>query len=308
MGVKYKIAILSFLFLLAVAGLVLFFYSHSAVMLNPQGFVSLHERNLMIIAVLLMSLVVLPVFILTFVIAWKYREGNSKAKYNPGLVRLPIYEVLWWSFPFAIVAALGVITWISTHALNPYKPLQMQSAAPSITVQAVALDWKWLFIYPQQGIASLNFLEFPVNTQVAFKITSDAPMNSLWIPQLGGQLYGMPGMSTQLHLIAQRPGNYMGMSSNFSGEGFAGMQFTAKAVSSSEFTSWVNTIKNSSSTVLNVAEYEALAKPSQNNPISYYSSVVPNLYNWIVMKYMTPVSSSSTSAGTGTATSTSTST
>ena len=231
--------------------------------------------------------VIIPVFVMAIVIAWRYREGNTKAKkkYAPNWDQNKLAEFTWWGIPIIIIVILSVVTWVSTHALDPYKPLKSQ--AKTIKIQVVSLDWKWLFIYPKQNIASVNFVQFPKNTPVDFEITSDSVMNSFWIPALGGQIYSMPGMSTHLHLMANKSGNYSGSSANISGSGFAGMKFTAKASSKASFNSWVKNIQNTLNP-LNESEYNKLTKPSKNNPPAYYSSVSNGLYDMIVMKYMMP--------------------
>jgi cytochrome o ubiquinol oxidase subunit 2 len=183
-----------------------------------------------------------------------------------------------------IVAVLGVIAWQSSNALDPYKPLQ--SNMPTITIDVVALDWKWLFIYPQQGIASVNLVEFPENTPIHFYLTADAPMNSFWVPQLAGQIMVMPGMTTQLNLAASRTGDFNGFSGNISGEGFAGMAFTARSVSQTEFDQWVAAVQ-ASSTPLTEDSYAALAAPSEYNPVTYYAPV-EDVFDATIMKYMTP--------------------
>lgn len=253
--------------------------------LNPAGMVANQELNLIIFTVLLGLLVVLPVLVMTFVIAWKYREGNSSAKYSPDSDHNILAESLWWGIPTVIIMVLSVITWNSSHALDPHKPLKMAGAP--LKVQVIALDWKWLFIYPEQDVASINYLQLPINKPVNFEITSDAPMNSFWIPQLGGQIYAMSGMSTQLNLMASKAGDYRGSSANLSGQGFSGMQFTARAGSEADFKTWVASAKHSSAS-LNAETYQQLRQPSQDNPAVFYSSVTPGLYDRVVMKYMMP--------------------
>lgn len=194
-------------------------------------------------------------------------------------------EFIWWVVPCTIIIALAVVTWVSTHALDPYKPLQSQ--VKPLVIQVVSLNWKWLFIYPNQNIATVNFLELPVGTPIAFQLTADAPMNSFLIPQLGGQIMAMPGMVTQLHLVADETGKYSGFSANFSGAGFSGMTFVANAVSSQDFALWVQWMQQRG-TPLTAAGYSALAQPSEYNPVAYYSSVANGLYNGIVEKYMFP--------------------
>lgn len=266
---------------------VLFLSSHSIVLLNPKGMIAEKQRALMIEAVLLMLIVVVPVFVLTFGIAWRYRASNKKAKYSPDWDHSRILESIWWLVPLAIMSVLAVITWFSSHELDPYKSLA--SDVKPIKIQVVALPWKWLFIYPEQHIATVNFMQFPARTPIDFDITADAPMNSFWIPQLGGQVYAMTGMSTKLHLIANEAGEYKGSSANLSGRGFAGMKFVAKASSQVEFNQWVHTTRLSKSS-LTIDSYNELAKPSTDNSPAYYSLPMSNvgLYDTVVMKYMMP--------------------
>jgi cytochrome o ubiquinol oxidase subunit 2 len=287
---KSKIKFILFLFLCSIfaAALFSFFRTHTIAMFDPQGAIALQERNLMIIAAFLMLVIVIPVFIMTAAIAWRYRASNAKAKYSPDWDHNGWYELLWWGFPCVIIIILGIVTWQSSHALDPYRPLM--SASPPITIQVVALDWKWLFIYPDQNIATVNFIQFPVGTPVNFEITADAPMNSFWIPRLGGQIYAMPGMSTQLHLIADGAGDYKGLSANFSGEGFSGMQFIARASSQADFDVWLASVRQASTT-LDAAAYAALAAPSENVAPIFYSTVDKDLYNTEIMKYLAPTSS-----------------
>ncbi len=251
----------------------------------PKGMIALQERNLIITTTLLMLIVVIPVIVLMFFFAWKYRATNKKAKYTPDWASNETLEAIWWAIPGVIILVLAVITWKSTHELDPYKPLN--SSVKPITIQVVALDWKWLFIYPEQHIATVNLVEFPAGTPINFEITADAPMNSFWIPELGGQIYAMPGMKTRLHLIATDVGTFSGTSANFSGPGFSGMKFAARSVSQSEFLEWVSAVKYATSTLTN-DEYLRLSAPSKNNPVSLYASVLDGLYDKIIMKFMTP--------------------
>jgi cytochrome o ubiquinol oxidase subunit 2 len=292
-----KKILLSFGILIVVLAFVLllkqFFPLDKILLLNPKGIIALKERNLMILATLLMLIIVIPVFVATFLIVWKYRadkNGKTNAVYQPEWEHNVTIETIWWLIPLAIVFVLSVITWQSSYALSPYKPLASESGAKPIIIQVVALDWKWLFIYPAENIATVNFVEFPAGTPVNFELTSDAPMNSFFIPQLGGQMYAMPGMSTDLHLESFKPGTYNGLSANISGAGFAGMKFVAKAVSQTDFDQWLATVKRSPN-VLSLAQYNKLAAVSQNNPVTIYSSVEPNLYASEVEKYMMSSSS-----------------
>ena len=251
-------------------------------LLNPTGQVGLEQRNLIITATLLMLLVVVPVIVMTFLFAWKYRASNKNAVYTPKWSHSTKIEVAVWTIPVLIIIALGYITYISTHELDPYRPIE--SDVKPVTIEVVALDWKWLFIYPEQGIATVNKIVFPAHTPINFRITSDAVMNSFFIPGLGGQIYAMAGMQTKLHLIADRNAEMDGISANYSGAGFTGMKFKAIATSQEDFDAWVSEVKKSPKQLEQV-EYAALAKQSQNNPVELYSSVTPNQFQIIVDKY-----------------------
>jgi cytochrome o ubiquinol oxidase subunit 2 len=276
-----------FLFLLLILGVVIAavaaLRSSSFAVLNPKGEVAQQERNLLIFGTLLSLFVVLPVFAMTIFIAWKYRAGNKRAKYRPDWNHSAIAETVWWVVPIILITILSVITWRTSHALDPYRPLV--SDKQPLTIQVVALDWKWLFLYPEQQIASLNYVQFPAGTPVNFEITADAPMNSFWIPELGGQIYAMPGMSTQLHLMAADTGDFNGSSANISGQGFAGMKFIARASSQADYESWINSVRQSPRQLMQ-EDYDNLAKPSESNPVAYFSAVEPGLYSKIEMKYM----------------------
>lgn len=285
-----KIAIaLPILAVLGLGGaLAWYIHNHTIAVLQPAGEIAQKERALIYFAVLLSVLVVVPVYILTIVIVLRYRETNTRTKlssYRPdwnGSWRL---ETLWWGIPLLIIGILSVVTWVSAHQLDPYKPID--STVKPINIQVVALNWKWLFIYPDQNIASVNLAEVPVGTPISLSITSDTVMNSFWVPQLGGQIYAMPGMSTQLHLIADKTGSYFGSPANIAGSGFAHMDFTVRAVSARDFSSWTKTAMASGKS-LDIMAYQQLAQPSQDNPVRYYAPVAPNLYNSIVMHYMAP--------------------
>ena len=171
-------------------------FGSSIVMLFPKGKIATEERNLLFIIQILMLLVIIPVYILTFIFSWKYSVKNPKGKYDPDLVDNTIAEYIWWGLPLIMVLIVSILTWIKTYELDPYKPLA--SSTKPMTIQVVALQWKWLFIYPEEKIATVNFVQFPKQTPIHFEITSDAPMNSFWIPSLGGQIYAMPKMKTEL--------------------------------------------------------------------------------------------------------------
>ena len=287
MSKKYKFVSLGMLILGLIILAAVYFNGHPPAVLAPKGTVASKERNLILVSTLLMLLVIIPVFIMTTVIAWKYSDKKTSTKYTPDWDHNSVMEFFWWAIPGVIIFALAVITWNSSHDLDPFKALA--SDKKPITIQVVALQWKWLFIYPQQNIASLNIVQFPEKTPINFEVTADAPMNSFWIPQLGGQIYAMPGMSTQLHLMADSKGSYRGSSANISGRGFAAMNFTAKSTTANDFNNWVQLVKQTKNE-LSLNAYDNLAKPSQNDPLAYYSSSQSGLYDRIVMKYMYPAS------------------
>lgn len=262
-----------------------YYISHFNVqVLNPKGVIARDERDLIIFTVLLSLLVLVPVFVMTFVIAWKYREGNTKAEYKPDWDHNAAAETLWWGIPTLIIVVLSVVTWTTSHSLDPHKPLSSQQP---LKIQVVALDWKWLFIYPEQRVASVNYVQIPVDRPVQFEITSNGPMNSFWIPQLGSQIYAMAGMSTRLNLEADTAGDYRGSSANLSGQGFAGMTFTARAGSDAELDAWLAGTQ-SSNTRLDMQSFKTLAQPSKNNPVTTYASVSPGLYNNIQAQFQLP--------------------
>lgn len=270
----------------AIIGLLWWYLSRTNIpVLEPAGQIAQKEKQLIIIGLLLSVIVVVPVYTLTILFIVKYREGNKKATYRPDWDHSRILESLWWAIPIAIISVLSVITWNSAHALDPYK--RIASKNPTMVVDVVALDWKWLFIYPDQHIATVSMAEIPVNTPVDFNITSDTVMNSFWVPQLGGQIYAMPGMMTQLNLEADKIGSYNGVSANISGSGFASMTFTTKSVSAADYAAWLKTVKNSPNK-LTATTYSQLSKPTDGYPVTYYSSAQAGLYNDIIMKYMAP--------------------
>ena len=268
----------------AIAVLSVWYFSRVDLMvLNPSGLIGVKQRDLLWICTILMLIVVIPVFILTGVIVWRYRAGKSKGKYDPEWNHSTIAEIIWWGVPFIIVVILGALNWVASYDLDPYKPIASDKKA--IKIQVVALDWKWLFIYPDEGIATVNFIQFPVGTPLDFDITADAPMNSFWIPALGGQIFAMPGMRTKLSLIADKAGDFMGLSANLSGKGFAGMRFTARAGSEEEYKKWLLEVK-SKGTRLDVESYKKLALPSEYNPVAYYRLAYSDLFNWVLMREM----------------------
>lgn len=247
--------------------------------LSPKGDIGAQEKTLLFTATGLMLIVVIPVIIMILTFAWKYRASNTKADYQPKWAHSTAIEVVVWTVPCIIVAILAVITWRSTHALDPYKPLV--SEHKPVTIEVVSLDWKWLFIYPEYDIATVNEIAFPVDVPVNFRITSASVMNSFFIPQLGSQIYSMAGMETKLHLNAREPGTYSGISANYSGAGFSGMRFKAIATSQEGFDNWVKEAKASGAS-LTPAVYQELTKRSERNPVVKYASVPPSMFDYIL--------------------------
>lgn len=290
MGKKYK-AILGILFLVGVGLLLTFLVrGHSVPVLDPKGPIAEQQLDLLVFGSLLSLAVVIPVFVLTYWIVRKYRATNTKThkigskSYQPEWDHSTVAETVWWGIPILLVVILGGVIWSSSHKLDPYKPLASDKKA--LEIQVVALQWKWLFIYPEQKIATINYLPVPRDTPINFTITADSPMNSFWVPQLSGQVYAMSGMSTKLHFMATSNGEYKGVSANLSGEGYAGMKFVVKATDQTDFTTWVASAQKSSDS-LSTESYPALAKASKNNKQATYLLETASLYDDIVAKYMT---------------------
>jgi cytochrome o ubiquinol oxidase subunit 2 len=254
--------------------------------LNPQGVIAAQQKDLIIFTLLLSIIIVVPVFVMLGIITWKYREGNHNAKYTPDADGNRWIEALWWGIPIVIIGILSVVTWTSSHQLDPYKPIV--SNVKPLTVQVVALQWKWLFLYPEQGVASLNELRIPAGTPVNFQITADAPMSAMWIPSLGTQTYAMTGMSAKLSLQADKPGSYRGSNSNISGKGYADMNFQAIAMPTRQaFDEWASTQSlEKAHEHLEWSTYQELAKPSTGNKVAYYHLHEPKLYTMVIEKYM----------------------
>jgi cytochrome o ubiquinol oxidase subunit II len=250
---------------------------------DPSGDIGVQERHLIVVALALMLSVVIPVIALTLFFFWRYRETNKRATYAPTWAHSAAIEVVVWGIPCVIVLFLGVLIWRTTHTLDPYRPLT--SNTQPLRVQVVALNWKWLFIYPDYGIATVNQLVVPTKTPIDFQLTADSIMNSFFIPRLGSQVYAMAGMQTQLHLVADASGDYRGMSSAFSGPGFSDMQFDVKATSDADFRAWVASVRSSTGK-LTYDGYLALAHPSINDKPRAYASVDNGLFDQVVNQYM----------------------
>jgi cytochrome o ubiquinol oxidase subunit 2 len=250
--------------------------------LFPDGLIALIERDLMFAAAALILIVMIPVYLMAFGFSWHYRASNTKARYEPDWSYSFWMDSIVWVVPAIIIVLLGTIVWNYTHRLDPYKKLA--STVAPLEVQVVAQDWKWLFIYPEQNIAVVNELVFPSGTPLSFKITSDTVMNSFYLPALGGQIFAMAGMQTRLHLVADKPGQFTGRNSQYSGNGFSKQYFGARATTKEEFDAWVAKVKQSPNT-LDATAYVALAKKSIAHPVTYYSTFEPNLFDKIIAKY-----------------------
>jgi cytochrome o ubiquinol oxidase subunit 2 len=251
--------------------------------LDPRGPIASAERQILFNSLGIMLAIVIPTILATLGVAYWFRASNPRARYLPDFNYSGRLEVLVWSIPIMTVLLVGGVAWVGSHDLDPRKPIS--STAKPITVQVVSLDWKWLFIYPEQGVASVNQLTIPVGTPVSFELTSSGVMNSFFVPQLGSQIYTMAGMATRVQLQADHPGKYRGLSAQFSGDGFADMRFTVDAVPSGNFAQWVDAAR-SAGPVLDAQAYEELVKPSQAVAPFTYRAVGPRLFTSILSPEM----------------------
>ncbi|MFC5736553.1 ubiquinol oxidase subunit II [Sinirhodobacter huangdaonensis] len=250
--------------------------------LSPQGWVAGQERNLLVIATLLMLIVIVPVLFMAVYFPLRYRADRpDSTDYDPEFTHSNTLEVVVWGVPILIILALGAVTWIYTHRLDPYRDLSALNAGTPVEVEAVSLDWKWLFIYPELGVASVNELAIPAGRPVNFRLSSSTVMNTLSIPALGGMVYAMAGMETQLHLIADAPGTFAGRSAHYSGPGFSQMTFDTRAMSEDDFNAWVAAAK-ASPEALTRDTYLALERPTIGEPVRHYGSVEDGLFARIV--------------------------
>lgn len=264
------------------------------VVMSPSGDIATQQRDLIIVSVVLMLIIIVPVIFLTLFFAWKYRHTNESATYRPDWHHSTRLEVLIWSAPLAIIIALGAVTWASTHQLDPYRPLSRLDSSRSLpedqqtlAVEVVALDWKWLFFYPELGIATVNELAAPVDVPISFKLTASSVMNTFYVPALAGMIYTMPGMQTRLYAVINREGRYDGFSGNYSGDGFSRMRFQFLGMQQADFDQWVEKAKREGTSLTRDA-YMALEKPSTREPVRYYQSFDPGLYDAIVNLCVAP--------------------
>lgn len=256
----------------------------NSALLDPKGSIGVQEKELIITALLLMLIVVIPVILMTIYFAYRYRESNTGEEYAPDWSHSTKIEVVVWTIPIIIIAILAAITWRSTHELEPSKLIE--SDVKPITIEVVSLDWKWLFIYPEENIATVNYVAFPKDVPVQFKLTSDNIMNAFFIPRLGTQIYAMPGMVTKLNLIANHTGDYKGFASNYSGEGFSQMKFTASAMEDrTAFLNWVQQVKASPDRIEDWEQFRSLASPTVAEPVKLFSSVPPFLFTDVVTQH-----------------------
>ncbi len=271
--------------LLALSGLL---SGCNLVVMNPAGDVAVQQRNLIIASTALMMLVILPVIVLTFLFAWRYRASNPDATYDPDFHHSTQLEVVIWTVPLLIIIALGAMTWIGTHTLDPFRPLSR--IAPNkpvppdmkhLTVEVVALDWKWLFIYPEYGIASVNEMAAPANVPISFRITSSSVWNTFYVPAMAGMIYAMPGMETKLHGVMNEEGDFTGLSAHYSGSGFSRMNFGFRSLNQQGFDEWVAKVK-SAGAPLDREVYLKLEKPSEEVPVQYFATVDNGLFDAVV--------------------------
>ncbi|PAX08349.1 ubiquinol oxidase subunit II [Sphingomonas lenta] len=265
------------------------------VVMNPAGDVARQQADLIVVSTVLMLLIIVPVMAMTVFFAWRYRaQRKTAATYDPEFDHSTTLELAIWGVPLLIIIALGALTWTSTHLLDPYRPIAriaegrpVPAGAEPLEVQVVALDWKWLFIYPEQGIATVNELAVPVDRPLRFRLTASSVMNSFYAPALAGQIYAMPGMETKLHAVLNRPGSFEGFSANYSGAGFSDMKFRLHGLDASGFDQWVERVRASGGR-MEAGSYLPLARPSEKEPVRRFAAVDPALWDRIVGQCVEP--------------------
>lgn len=275
------------LFLLGLIGLglliALLLRGNDVALFQPKGLIAQEQLKLMLFSVAVMLVIAIPTLILLYFFAWRYRESNEKATYSPNARYGKFFTLSLWAIPSIFVLILALAMWSATHKLEPNKSIAAD--VKPLTIQVIALRWKWLFIYPEQNIATVNFVQVPIDTPVQFELTADeAPMSSFWIPHLGGQIYAMTGHTNRLNLISDILGDYSGSSAEINGGGFAGMKFITRASSKEDFDKWVYDVRLSKNE-LDTDNYKKLLMPSEDNQVAFYSELQPNLYDIVLMKY-----------------------
>ena len=257
---------------------------HPAV-LDPRGPIGLAEKTILIDSLAIMLAIVIPTLVAMFAVAWWFRASNTKARHLPDWAFSGRIELIVWSVPLLVIILLGGVAWIASHDLDPAKPLA--SDTPPLKIQVVSLDWRWLFIYPDQRIASVNELVVPAGVPVNFALTSASVMNAFFIPQLGSMIYTMNGMTTHLNLLADAPGTFRGLSSHYSGDGFSDMHFDVRAVPPERFAVWASATRGTGPT-LDRASYNALTRQSVNTHPFTFGDVDPDLFQGIVTQILPP--------------------
>jgi cytochrome o ubiquinol oxidase subunit II len=254
--------------------------------LDPAGPIGAGEKTILLNSLAIMLCIVIPTIGLTLWFAWWYRASNTRARYMPDWAYSGRIEAVVWVIPVLVILFLGGITWVGSHDLDPYKPIESPTKAEPLEVQVVSLDWKWLFIYPGQNMASVNRLVIPAGVPVRFRLTSSSVMNTFFVPKLGSMIYTMNGMEVKLHLQADKPGRFMGMSAHFSGDGFSDMNFPVDAVPAAQFAAWAGQAK--AAPPLDGAAYAELSKQSEHDPAKLYGAVQPGLFDDIVTQKIAP--------------------
>jgi cytochrome o ubiquinol oxidase subunit 2 len=257
----------------------------SSVLTNPQGPIAAGEMTILLNALAIMLVIVVPTILATLLFAWWFRASNTRAQYRPTFAYSGRVELVTWSIPILVVLFLGGLTWIGSHKLDPAEPLK--SVTAPVTVEVVSLDWKWLFIYPDKKIASVNELVVPAGTPVHLRLTSASVMNTFFVPQLAGMIYTMNGMADDLYLQADRPGVFWGRSAHFSGDGFSDMRFEVQAVSPAQFAAWTDRARRAGPS-LDEPAYAALAEQSANVAPFTYRAVSEDLFERIVRQRVAP--------------------
>ncbi|MBP0440607.1 ubiquinol oxidase subunit II [Tianweitania sediminis] len=264
------------------------------VVMSPSGDIAAQQRDLIIISTVLMLIIILPVMALTVLFAWRYRQSNKDAPYDPDWDHSTQLELVIWAVPLLIIICLGAVTWMGTHLLDPYRPLDrlaegrpVEANTQPLDINVVALDWKWLFIYPEYAIASVNEVAAPVDRPIRFNITSSSVMNSFYVPALAGMIYAMPGMETKLHAVINNPGVYEGFSANYSGHGFSNMRFRFHGVDEAGFDEWIENARAEGG-ALQRQDYLELERPSEKEPVQYFATVDPLLFRAILNMCVDP--------------------
>lgn len=255
-------------------------------LLNPAGYIADAQSKILWGTLIFAAVVGITMITAFFIVVFRYREGNNKPYDPSGKVSRSVVAAGWW-LQLIVIILISTMVWATAHELDPYQPISGYKNK-TLTVEVVALQWKWLFIYPEQHIATINMLEIPTHTQVSFMLTADAPMNSFWIPQLSGQIYAMTGMINQLHIETDRAGTYQGSPAEISGADFAGMMFNVHAVPQAEFNSWATATARQSTKSIDYTMFTKMAKPSSYQPVSTYKLAYDNLFDVVVMQYMVP--------------------